>query len=109
MGIFAETDTLIADLPWYVPARPILGYNSPNIGVEITLDMESFTSPEVTKNFLLDLKDKQGFGKIFQWTDCPKCGWTVPVAEITTKGYCFFCLKREKEEERKSEQEDVTA
>ena len=75
MGLFAVTDNINSELPWYVPTIPILGYKSPNIAMEITLKMDSFTSPEITKKFLIDLKDKQGFGKIFQWTVCPKCSW----------------------------------
>ncbi len=108
MAIFAETDALIEDRPWYVPTLGVLGYRSPNLGVEITLRIEDFVSPEYTKQFLLDLRDKHGFGKIFQWTVCPLCGWDVPVSEITIHDYCFFCLKRIKEEKENPDLEPIT-
>ena len=94
LELIHDTETLGEERPWYVPTLNTIGYSVPNIGCTIRLNIPSFSSPEDTRKWLLYMKEKQGFGKIFQWVICPCCGWDVPQAEITIKGYCFFCLKR---------------
>lgn len=98
LEMLTDMESLGEDRPWYVPTLNTIGYNSPNIGCSVRLNIPYFTSPEITRKWLVDLKENQGYGEIFQWVKCPECDWDVPQSEITIDGHCFFCLKRKKAE-----------
>ena len=58
--------------------------------MRMELERKTTVSLEKTLQSLKNLTDR-----ILVWVKCPKCGWDVPAIDMTTKGYCYYCVARE--------------